>query len=258
MQFQGSASLGGTPMYVTGASATITRQPIIPDIVWGAGWKVSYATGQLMPTFSMSFPATSAAYNSAAGKGFSGTGRNTFFSASIDNGGSAIAFGDAKCESFQVSADALGNGPVSCTFNGVSKTATLTGGGSGGGGSNPIIIPAYSVSFSGPGATSDKVVRFDITANHNPFKLFTLNGQFIATDIQLGLMVVTGSYTFYSAGSSTEILTGGVSASGGIAFNCLQIVVTGDSSDITNPNEKPFRVISFEALGDGPGNSPIT
>ena len=266
MQFQGSAVVFGTQLYPTAATAKITKTPIIPDIVWGSGWKVNYATGQQRPGWSVSFPTYAGSLTALKSQTLSIPDANkintTGQSVTISNGGTGITFSNAVTESASLRVDTLNNSVIEMTINGVAQTASI-------GASVPgtallsALVPAYTANINTSGAfsaLSSQIVSLDVTASHNPFWLFTADGQFYPTAIQLGLTVVTGTMTFYSAGgigvgTGAEFALTMTSLAGNLNIN--HAVVTDISNDITGPNNKPMCILTFEAVGDS-GTPPIS
>jgi len=260
MQYQGSATIAGTTYFVTGAEITITRDPIRPALVWGGGWKVNYATGQLKAEFSISFPLFSSYLTALKAIAFH-PGRDNFFNATLDNGGISVAYTNAKVQSISFSADAMANTPITCTLRCVSEDGVPSAHNASPGtpvqtlGQTPI--PSYAVVCTvGGGDTgtipSNTITRFDINVDNDPFRLFTLDGDYRAADIQEGLQVVTGSFAYYSGanGVNTGVITNGnISLSGGITLTIPSFVVTNDSNPIDSPSNKPMRILSFEAFG---------
>ena len=120
MQYSGSAILGGTQLFITGAEIGITRMPIAPELIWGSGWKVNYATGQKHADFSISFPLFSSYIAALKAMAFV-PGRDNFFQATLDNGGVNVAYSNCKCQSISFSADAMNNSPVLCTMRCVAE-----------------------------------------------------------------------------------------------------------------------------------------
>ena len=268
MQYTGSALIAGTNFFITGAEIGITRAPIAPDLIWGSGWKVNYATGQKRAEYSISFPLFSSymsVLKQIAFAPYSGTGaRDTFFSATLDNGGVNVVYANSKVQSLSFSADAMGNTPVTCTLRCVSEdgvpsahasstetpTQTL--------GQTPI--PSYAVVMAVTGGDlgvggipSNSITRFDLTIENNPFRLWTLDVLPTAADIQEGLQGVTGSFQYYSGASGAPtgaITNGSIAFSGAFVLTIPSFLITSDTNPISSPNEKPMRVLSFEAFGD--------
>lgn len=276
MQYQGSVRYNSNVIFVTGAQANLARQPIVPDIVWGSGWRVNFATGHFNPTFSISFPwfaayATSGFLANCVEENAGGTGaRNTFRVAELFNGGVHVTYPNVKCGSLSFSANAMGNDAVQCQASFLGKddiTLNTTDPGPGTPPTNnPLTtpVPAYQMTVSpvvGATAISSSIVtEFDLSINNNPFSLFTLNGSEVPSDIQLGLLDVEGSFTYYSAGlgSAPEAKTGSISITGGgIAFTIPSLIYTDDGNDITGPNNKPMRRLRFRAMGTA-STPPIT
>lgn len=266
MQFQGAVTVGSTALFVTGASANLARKPIIPDIVWGGGWRVNFATGHFEPTFSVNFPwfqsYGSQFIKNCIEENTSATGaRNTFQSASLFNGGINASFTNVKCGEFSISANAMGNGAVECSASYSGKDEpTLTISGTPNtppantNGQTPI--PSYATTavpvIGSTSISSSLVTEWGLQVNNNPFRLFTCNGSEVPSDIQLGLLDVSGSYTYYSAGlgSAPLALTGSMVVTfGGITLTIPSLIYTDDGNDITGPNNKPMRVMRFTGMG---------
>ncbi len=219
MQYQGSASIGGTQIYVTGATATISRNAIAPDIVWGKAWKVNYANGHKEASVSFTFPwfaAYTSIINSCIGIGPSL--RDAFKSVVVNNGGTIVTLAQAKCASLSFDINALGGDAIMCTaeFKGLDAVVTassVTGTGIANDlGNTPV--PAYmatAVLTGSPAVASNKITSVRLNISNNIFSLFVLNGSETATDLQLGLITVDGSVTYYSAGVSGGATTGGLS-----------------------------------------------
>jgi hypothetical protein len=267
MQYQGSVVVGGVPLFVTGAQANLARQPIVPDIVWGSGWNVNFATGHFDPTFSVSFP-----WFQSYGSGFvagcigentAGTGpRNAFRTANLFNGGVNVFYPNVKCASLSFSANAMGNDALTCsaTFSGKDEvTISTTNPGPTAPPSNvdgQTPVPAYLMQTNAViGATaipSNLITEFSLQINNNPFKLYTLNGSEVPSDIQLGLVMVEGSFTYYSGGLGTAPLakTGSLTiVGGGLNFNIASLLYIGDANDLSGPNSKPMRQLQFRGMG---------
>lgn len=267
MQYQGFVVVNGVTIPVTGAQANLARSPIIPEVVWGGAWKVNYATGHFDPKFTVNFPFMSAQAG-VLNAMVSAAGRDAFFNATICNGGTSIAYTQGKCSGFSVSVDAMGNSPVTCslTVDAVDgqPSAASAGGSAPTNVDGQTPVPSYAMtvtgSINGTAVASAIITQAELSINNNPFKLFTLNGSELPTDVQLGLMVVTGSYTFYSAGAAggaAAAKIGAFTLSGqGLNFSCANVIYTGDDNNIEGPNGKPMRRVSFEAVGT-PGASPI-
>lgn len=270
MQFQGAVTVGSTALFVTGARANLARKPIIPDIVWGGGWRVNFATGHFEPTFSVSFPwftsyggqfIRNCIEENAATTG----ARNTFQSASLFNGGVNVGYTNVKCTEFSISANAMGNGAVeaSATYFGKDEpTIGVTGVANAppvnNNGQTPI--PSYLTTatpmIGGTTIPSSLVTEWGLQVNNNPFPLYTCNGSEVPSDIQLGLLDVSGSYTYYSAGlgSAPLALTGSmVITFGGITLTVPSLIYTDDNNEITGPNQKPMRVMRFTGMGTSSG-----
>ena len=278
MQYQGHVIVGGLTIYVTGAQANLARKPIIPEIVWGSGWRVNFATGIFEPTFSIDFPwFTSYASGSPSllarciNENTSGSGtRNTFFDGLVFNGGIGMSFTNIKCGSISFSANAMSNDALTCkaTFLGKDDPAVSRTGGSPTAPTQTLLetpVPAYKMAVNAViGSTnipSSAITEFEISVNNNPFVLFTLDGDEVPSDIQLGLMDVTGSYTYYSAGIATAPASkaGGsmTIVGGGLNFSIPNMIYTDDGNDLSGPNGKPLRRMRFTAMGNAT-TPPVT
>ncbi len=265
MQYQGGCSLAGLAIALTSANLKLTRNPIIPELVWGGGWKVNFASGHFEPGCTINFPLFSAYGSAIKSKAMGASTRHNAFTTTLDNGGVSASFLEGKVESFRFGADALSNSPVECSLGIVARDATSTSGGSNtfsvanNDGSTPI--PAYNVDASSSLAASNLVTAVDLNVNNNPFRLYTLNGDFRAQSIQLGLMVVTGTLTYYTGGTGGNKSTptsGNLNIScPGLAMDIANFLITDIADDITGPNNKPMRVISWEAIGTS-SNPPVT
>lgn len=266
MQYQGHVSLGGTTVYCTGATANLARQPISPEIVWGGGWKVNYATGHFDPNFSLTFPWFQS-YQSLLPQ-FWGNSRDNFINTAVlDNGGTSVNYSQLKCSTVSISADAPGSGEITCTANFSAKQATASNSSHSGQATTNVDgqtpVPAYkltaSANIQGVSISSNVITNFTVDVDNHTFKLFTLSGNEFISDLQQGLLTVTGSFTFYSAGLSIPTpKTGSFSCTGGgLNFNIPSLLVTGYNSDITGPNNKPMSVVRFEGFGT-PSSPPMS
>lgn len=106
---------------------------------------------------------------------------------------------------------------------------------------------------------SSLITDFDLQVNNNVFKLWTTNGSEVPSDIQLGLLDVSGSYTYYSAGlgSAPLALIGSfIVSGGGFTLTIPSLIYTDDGNDITGPNAKPMRRVRFTGMGT-PSAPPI-
>lgn len=280
MQYQGKVTVGSTGIFVTGATLNLAATPIAPELIWGSGWQVNYASGHFDPTFTVNFPW----FQTYSAGGFlaqcidentSGTGgRNTPTTATLFNGGLGVTFAGARCASLQFTADAIANTPLNCTatFGGTSTTVFSTHPSPNTPPANvdgQTPVPAYAMTATGTltssgggslAIASSIITAFEVTANNNIFKLYTMNGSRFPTDVQLGLMEVTGSFTFYSNGVAlTQPATDGAFSvsGGGLTFSIPKVLITGFANDITGPNLKPLAVASFRAFGTS-STPPIT
>jgi len=270
MQYQGSVVVGGATIYVTGATVALARTPIIPEIVWGGGWRVNFATGHFDPTFSIQFPwfqsyaSGSPSFlqrcivenDTASGE------RNNFFAATLFNGGISVTYAAVKCATWSVSGNAMQNDALTCiaTFKGKDEPTPSRSGPSASAPTQTLLqtpIPSYlatvTATIGGTNIPSSVITDFQLEVNNNPFPLWTLNGDVAPSDIQLGLLEVQGSYTYYSAGIATAPASsaGGtfVVTFGGVTFTVSSLVYTDDGNDITGPNQKPMRRMRFTAFG---------
>jgi hypothetical protein len=268
MTYQGSVIVGSTPIFVTSATVSLTREPIIPSLIWGSGWEINAASGHFDPSFSVNFPwfqaYGSALVSSLIGENTSGTGpRNNYQTANLFNGGVNVTYPQVKCASLSFSANALSNEALSCTAafsNAGEPTVSSTNPGpvtpiSQNNGLTPV--PAYAMTVAATVAStaipSNVVVEFSLSCNNNVFKLWTLNGSEVPYQIQLGLLDVTGSFTYYSAGiNSVPVSNLGGSMSitgGGLNFAMSSLLWTSDENNLESPNSKPMRRLGFKALG---------
>lgn len=268
MQYQGYVDLAGTRIYVTGANPNLTRAPILPDTVWGAAWKVNYATGRREAGFDIDFPWYTSYTSIINGKCIDPESRKVLFDSVVDNGGIKASFTDCACSSISFSADALSNSPVTCNASFVAKNGTpsahtdsLVSPPASTGQNAPV--PSYAVTCALSGGLvvpSTAVVRVNFTVEHNPFKLFTLNGSEAAQDIQEGYMVVTGTVTYYSAaaGAGTGDATNATMTIGGaLGYTLPSCIIKQDGNPIDGPSNKPMRVLQFEAIGTSSSTPPI-
>jgi len=257
MQYTGGAQVDGVPIAVTGATVKLSRKPILPELVWGKGWKVNYASGHFEPSLNLTFPLFQAYIAKLKEKAIGVPGRDTAFTAFADNGGVKATFTECKVESWTLRADALGNSPVECTLGLAARDAST---GAGGNGSSFVPnqslshtpIPAYALTTVAGVAPSNIITAVDINVNNNPFRLYTLNGEIIPVSIQLGLMIVTGTFTYYSAGVGGSIAVDtntSLTISGDLELSLADCLITDISDNIEGPNRKPMRVVSFEAIG---------
>jgi hypothetical protein len=86
-----------------------------------------------------------------------------------------------------------------------------------------------------------------------------MNGSIFPVSIQLGLMVVNGTYTYYTGdntGDKTIQVDTSLTLTGDLSLAMASCLVTDISDDIQGPNRKPMRVVSFEAIGT-PTDPPI-
>lgn len=267
MQYQGSVTIGSTPIFVTSADISLTREPIVPDLVWGSGWNVNYASGHFDPTFSVSFPWFStygpAFVASCIGENTSGTGpRDSFQTATLFNGGVSVFYPNVKCGSFSLSANAMANEAVTCSASYSGKgepTVSSTNPGPNTPPANNLgntPVPSYSmVTNAIVGSTSIPstiITDFSLEVSNNIFKLWTLSGSETPTDLQLGLIKVSGRLTYYSAGISTVPTQeyGSLTiVGGGLNLSMANLLFTSDQNSISGPNNKPMRALGFSAQG---------
>jgi len=264
MQYQGGCDYAGVGIALTSATLRLTRRPIIPELVWGKGWKTNYAAGHFEPTVSLNFPLFTNYVATIKATTVDPLTRDTPFACDVDNGGVRASFTGCKPDTWTIRADSLSSAPLECTLGVIGANVSTAAGGSGSAfnatqntGSTPI--PSYLVVANSSMAPSNIITALDINIASNPFRLYTLNGSIFPVAIQLGLMVVNGTFTYYTGGVTGDktiqtdtdlVLTGPLPLA---MASCL---VTDISDDIQGPNRKPMRVVSFEAIGT-PTDPPI-
>lgn len=249
MQWQGSGSVDGTTVAVVSSDLTLRREPIIPDIVGGGNrFRANYAPGRKLGGGSMTFAVTSGSLASIKAQLISQEPEPTEIELSVDNGAVSTSV-SGLVENFSLGADAVSNSFIQASCGVIGKTATISGGGGGGGGIAAHFIPSYSADCSS--SAGGTPIRFDMSITSDVFLLYVLNtlsSDGTPTGIQAGLVKATGSVATYGGGGfSSDTFTGSFGA-GGTAFGIIG-VTTGILNDVTGPNDKPFQVVRWEAVG---------
>ncbi len=119
--------------------------------------------------------------------------------------------------------------------------------------SNPIPYWASNFTCTGSGESNlaDRIMDWNVSINNNPTPIFTFNGEQFAQDILLGMMQVSGSFTYYSAdGAFVESLAHGavITITFGSVTVTLPFVAFGASPiPSPGPNAPTVRNVSFTA-----------
>lgn len=120
---------------------------------------------------------------------------------------------------------------------------------------NPVPYYASNFNITGSGESSlvDRITDWNVTINNNVIPIYTFDGKNYAQDIILGMLQVTGSFSYYSStGTFVQNLTHGAVGSisfGGVIINMPYIAFTSmNTPPSPGPNAPTIRTIQFECI----------
>jgi len=123
--------------------------------------------------------------------------------------------------------------------------------------SNPV--PYYATNFNIDGTLesdlSDRVTDWNIAVANNSAPIFTFNGDNFAVDVLQGMMVVTGSFSYYSPlGTFVQYMTHGGAMTislGNITLNSPFVAFGPYPVPSPGPNDPTVRNVTFRCLAHG-------
>ncbi len=120
---------------------------------------------------------------------------------------------------------------------------------------NPVPYYASSLTITGSGEANltDRITDWNMTINNNPFPIFTFDGKNYAVDIPIGVMDVSGSFSYYSSdGTFVNALTHGAVLRATFGTITLNIPYVAFTSQPTPPspgsNAAVIRTVAFCGL----------
>lgn len=213
------------------------------------------------------------------------TTRDAYFPLIIDDALDQFNY-NAKVKQLALSARVGGSLDATMTVEAITRTRAAHGTAPGAftatttGNLNTTPIPFWNTQFlaqtAGGSITGRMVTAWDVTINNNTFTLQTASGSREPTDIQQGLLTVSGSFTYYPVAANpvttpasdpfTQAPSPYVALNpripgdvpdptpvtitlGATVLNIPNILFREYNRDITGPNQKPMRVCSFVGLG---------
>lgn len=258
MQFSGGGTLASVPVSVLSSTLFLNSQPIIPDTVSGTPYDANYSTGQIRGTGSVTFAASVDVMTAIKAAGLIAATRSVT-QVSISNGQVSHTLTSPYINSFSVSCNAQDNSIVAPSVEFIALNDVIGANSTGTPPSQNSFIPQFLSTFTGS-IVDGQAVSFDLTVNNNLFVLYTLDGTNTGTpsSIQYGLLKVSGSVTMYGGTPPTAqgVYTGNITGIG-TTLNMSNLINMDVHGDVTGPNNKPFQMVTFQAIGNG-GAAPIS
>lgn len=126
--------------------------------------------------------------------------------------------------------------------------------------SNPVPFYASSFTVTGSGETglTDRIMDWGITVNNNCTPIYTFNGENFPQNIALGMMEVTGTFSYYSSdGAFVERLTHGATLSISFGSHTLHVpFMAFGPSPIPSPGPNAPTVRNVEFRGFATSAAP--
>ncbi len=274
MQFQGWVSINGQTVPATQCGLDKKTDPIIPETIWGSGWKINYARGRNTYAGDVTFPMFKNFITPL--KSLVVSARDTAVNVIVDDSLNQFTYGTCKVAQARLSSDKTGPVQCSLTFNALSRTASGHVAGTGWTSNTTqatnteIPFPGFSSAFTAFGIDRSNIIDWELNITNNPFLLYTLNGSQDPSDIQLGHLDVSGSFSYYLNSASGFGWQSGVISdthedSGALVDqdnSCGSLALDGNalwtfgagvikdaSRALDGPNNKPIRKVQFQLLG---------
>ena len=274
MQYQGWVTINGVGVPATQCGMDKKTEPIIPETIWGSGWKINYSRGRNTYGGDVTFPMFKSYITPL--KALVVSARDTGVDVVVDDSLNKFTYGTSKVTAMRLSGDAKGVVNCALTFASLSRTAAAHDPGSGWttpttqSTNTEIPFPGFTTAFTAFGINRADVIDWEISVNNNPFPLYTLNGSQDPADIQLGHLDVTGSFSYYLNSASgfgwlsgvvsdspedtnalvdTNTSCGSIALDGNALWTFGQGVITDAARPLDGPNNKPIRKVGFRLLG---------
>ena len=256
--FQGGGTLGGQPLAVLGSTLFLDSKPIVPDLVTGVPYDANYSTGQIKGAGSVTFAASVGVMTAIKAAGLIATTRSTI-DCTVSNGQVSHTLTSPYINSFTLSCNAQNNAIVAPSVDFIALNDVIGSNSTGTPPSQNSFIPQFLTTFTGS-IVNGQAVSFEITVTNNLFVLYTLDGTNTGypSSIQYGLLKVNGNVMMYGGTPPVAqgVYTGTITGIGTtLAMNNL--VNFDVHGDVTGPNNKPFQMVTFEAIGNGE-SAPIS